>query len=142
MIRQVFEEFGAPRKGTVYSDPTTDDLYGLFRDQGSALFVVQEKGRVAGCCGIYPTSGLPEGCAELVKFYLPAEARGKGMGKALLERSVDEALKMGYTSLYIESLPHFSTALGIYERMGFRKLLAPLGASGHNGCSIWMIKEL
>ncbi len=26
MIREVFEEFDAPREGTVYSDPTTDIL--------------------------------------------------------------------------------------------------------------------
>ena len=142
MIRQVFVEFGAPKKGTVYSDPTTDDLFGLFRDKNAALFVALEEGRIAGCCGIYPTHGLPEGCTELVKYYLPAEARGKGIGKALLGKSVEAALNLGYTSLYLESLPHFSRALGIYKRMGFQKLLAPLGASGHNGCTIWMNKTL
>lgn len=142
MIRQVFEEFNAPRRGTVYSDPTTDDLYGLFRRQGSILYVAEYRGRVLGCCGVFPTEGLPVGIAELVKYYLPPEARGKGIGKALLARNIEEAREMGYSALYLESLPQFSTALGIYERLGFTNLESPLGASGHSGCSIWMIREL
>ena len=58
MIREVFEEFDAPRAGTVYSDPTTDDLYGLFRESGSVLWVAEQNGLALGCCGIYPTPGL------------------------------------------------------------------------------------
>jgi len=30
LIRTVFREFGIDRPGTVYFDPTTDDLYKLF----------------------------------------------------------------------------------------------------------------
>ncbi len=30
IIRQCFHDFGAPTVGTVYEDPTTDDLYSLF----------------------------------------------------------------------------------------------------------------
>lgn len=85
MIRKVFEEFDASRLGTVYSDPTTDDFYNLFREPGSVLWVAEEKGEAVGCCGIYPTEGLDQGCAELLKFYLAASARGTGIGKTLLQ---------------------------------------------------------
>ncbi|MFO7671159.1 MAG: GNAT family N-acetyltransferase [Bacteroidales bacterium] len=142
MIREVFEEFGAPHLGTVYSDPTTDDLHGLFRETGSVLWVAEWDRKPVGCCGIYPTRGLDEGCAELVKFYLAGASRGNGTGKALLQRSMNSARVLGYRRLYLESLPHFSRALGIYERLGFKTLDKPLGNSGHNGCNIWMLKEL
>ena len=142
MIRKVFEEFDAPRVGTVYSDPTTDDLHGLFKAPGSVLWVAEENGLPVGCCGIYPTTGLEKGCAELVKFYLSADERGKGTGKLLMQHSINSARKMGYESLYIESLPHFSRALGMYEALGFKALEKPLGNSGHTGCNIWMIKTL
>ena len=68
MIREVFKEHDAPKKGTVYSDPTTDNLYDLFLHEKSIFFVAESQGKVAGCCGIFPTKGLPEGCVELVKF--------------------------------------------------------------------------
>lgn len=142
MIRQVFEEYDAPREGTVYTDPTTDELYALFQEAGSVLWVAEWYGKAVGCCGIYPTPGLDKGYAELVKFYLATPFRGKGIGKALLERSVNSARELGYTRLYLESMPEFSKALGIYEQQGFSSLVGPLGNSGHPGCKIWMQKEL
>ena len=60
IIRNVFEEHGAPKQGTVYSDPTTDNLYELFRAKKSVLWVAVTDGKITGCCGIYPTNGLPE----------------------------------------------------------------------------------
>lgn len=141
MIREVFEEFDAPRLGTVYSDPTTDDLHDLFQKPGSALWVSEIDGKAVGCCGIYPTEGLGKGCCELVKFYLAESGRGNGIGKALMQRSIDSARELGYNAVYLESLPHFSRAIGMYDRLGFERLAAPLGQSGHTGCSIWMLKE-
>ena len=37
IIKHVFEEHDAPREETVYSDPTTNDLYELFRADRSVL---------------------------------------------------------------------------------------------------------
>ncbi len=142
MIRAVFEEFDAPKIGTVYSDPTTDQLYELFQAAtNSVFFLAVENNQVLGSCGIYPTPGLPQGCAELVKFYLSKEARGKGLGKALMEKSTQAAIDMGYTQLYIESLPVFDKAVSIYEKQGFRRIDQAL-STAHPGCNLWFIKDL
>lgn len=142
MIRQVFDEHQAPQKGTVYSDPTTDSLFELFQAEKSLLWVAEIDSEIVGCCGIFPTKGLPEKCAELVKFYLSAKARGKGIGKSLMGKSIESARELGYTELYLESLPEFSNAVSIYEKQGFLKLDQPLGESGHTTCNIWMLKKL
>ena len=142
MIRQVFREHQAPQAGTVYSDPTTDDLYGLFHNSRSVLWVAEIDGVPEGCCGIYPTEGLESRCAELVKYYLAAKARGKGIGRELMEKCIGSAREMGYAQLYLESMPHFAKAVGIYEKLGFKHLPAPLGNSGHTTCNIWMLLEL
>jgi len=142
LIRQVFIEFDVPKVGTVFSDPTTDDLYGLFNRLDAKLWVADEDTKILGCCGIYPTDGLPEHCAELVKYYLSPDARGKGVGKELMQLSLDSAVQLGYKSIYLESFPHFGTAVSIYKKMGFDKLDKPLGNSGHEACSLWMLKEL
>ena len=142
MIRKVFEEHDAPKNGTVYSDPTTDHLYESFLIEKSVLWVAENNNKILGCCGVYPTSGLPEQCVELVKFYLPKESRGKGIGKILMEKSIDWAEKFGYSEVYIESLPQFSKAINMYQKQGFIKLNNPLGTSGHTSCNIWMLKKL
>jgi putative acetyltransferase len=142
MIRQVFKEHDAPESGTVFSDPTTDDLFGLFDLNRSVLWVAELDGVALGCCGIYPTEGLENSCAELVKYYLAESERGRGTGRQLMELCIASARKLGYKKLYIESMPQFSKAVRIYEKLGFRKLSSPLGNSGHTTCTIWMLLEL
>jgi putative acetyltransferase len=142
LIRTVFREFKIDRPGTVYFDPTTDDLYNLFRTTGSEYWIAEDEGVITGGCGVYPTPGLPEGCAELVKLYLSASHRGKGIGWQLMEKTFDSARRLGYRQLYLESMPELSRAITLYERTGFRSIPGPMGNSGHFGCKIWMVKDL
>lgn len=142
IIRKAFEDFGAPKTGTVYSDPTTDNLFALFQQENSVLWVADIDSKVVGCGGVYPTLGLPNGYAELVKLYISSDVRGLGVGRALMERCMQSARDFGYTHLYLESLPHFNKAVSIYEKQGYKRLDHSLGASGHTACNIWMVKEL
>jgi len=142
LIRVIFREFKIDKPGTVYTDPTTDNLYELFETPKSKYWVAEENGDLLGGCGVFPTKGLPAGCAELVKFYLTAEARGKGIGKALLQKSFESAKELGYKQLYLESFPELGKAIGMYEKAGFRLLEKSLGNSGHFACTLWMIKDL
>jgi putative acetyltransferase len=142
LIRKVFREFKIDMPGTVYTDPTTDNLYELFQNPSSEYWVAEENGIIVGGCGIYPTNGLPAECAELVKFYLAAAFRGKGIGNELMQKSIVSAKRLGYRQLYLESFPELAKAVGMYERAGFKPLEKALGNSGHYACNIWMIKNL
>lgn len=142
IIRSVLREFNANKPGTVYFDPTTDDLATLFETDNTAYFIAEINGSIAGGAGIFPTHNLPPGCCELVKLYLIPEARGKGIAKALIKHCINEAEKLGFTTMYLETMPELSTAVGLYEQLGFHYLDGPLGNSGHFGCDIWMMKWL
>ena len=142
VIRTALAEFGANKPGTVYFDPTTDALFELFRTPGSYYYVATIDEKVVGGCGIFPTENLPDGTCELVKLYVAKEARGTGLGKQLMEKSMNWAKEYGYTQVYLESMPELSKAVSIYEKLGFKSLDHPLGNSGHCGCDIWMIKSL
>ena len=142
IIRTSLAEFGANKPGTVYFDSTTDHLYEMFQEPGSAYFVAEQNGEVLGGAGIYPSEGLPPQTCELVKMYLLSEARGKGLGKLLIDKSIDFARRFGYTQVYIETMPELRKAVSIYEKFGFEYLNGPLGNTGHFGCDIWMLKKL
>ena len=142
VIRTVFREFKIDKPGTVYFDPTTDNLFNLFSIPGSEYWIAEADGVIIGGCGVYPTHGLPDGCAELVKLYLSSSWRGKGVGWQLMEKTFESAIKFGYRQLYLESLPELRKAISLYERAGFKNLPEPMGNSGHFGCNIWMIKDL
>jgi putative acetyltransferase len=142
VIQDAFTEHGAPCEGTVYSDPTTDDLFTLFQRSGSILWVAEVAGKAEGCCGIYPTERLDDKYVEMVKFYLSPAIRGRGFGRQLVVKAIESARQWGYKYLYLESLPQFVKAVSMYEKLGFKKIEHPLGDSGHSSCSIWMVKKL
>jgi|YelNatPaOPRAMG01_1025707.scaffolds.fasta_scaffold00320_13 putative acetyltransferase len=143
IIRTALEEFNANKPGTVYFDATTDDLYNLFQSHEKAqYFVAEYNGEILGGAGIYPTEGLPEGMCELVKMYLKKSARGKGLGKFLIDKCLQTAKEEGFSQVYIETMPELSKAVSVYEKFGFTYLTGPKGNSGHSGCTIWMLKNL
>jgi putative acetyltransferase len=136
------KEFGANHPGTVYFDDTTDHLYELFRQPQSAYWVVEGKEGLMGGGGIFPTKGLPNGTCELVKLYLLPAARGKGLGKMLMDKCHTQALEWGFTNIYLETMPELTIAVPLYEKMGYQFLDGPMGESGHFGCAIQMLKKL
>ena len=138
LIRSVFEEYGAPLVNTVYDDTRTWHIYESFQGVNAGYWVVEEDGVVLGGCGFYPTEGLPDGYAELVKFYLSPKVRGKGYGSQIFSLVIDEARKAGYSHLYIESFPEFADAVRMYARHGFTELPNRLGNSGHTSTTIHM----
>lgn len=143
IARRCFEEFGAPRTGSVYCDPIMEHLSNEFqRDDAEYWIVEDEHNEVLGGCGFYPTEGLPEGMAEVVKLYFSPKLRGKGMGYKMLAHIEQRAKRAGYNYLYIESFPEFSKAVSLYERFGFKHINHILGNSGHSAVTIWMTKHI
>lgn len=142
IVRNALAEFGANKPGTVYYDATTDALFELFQQQGSIYYVAEENGVLIGGAGIYPSPGLPADTCELVKMYLSPAARGKGIGKVLIDKALAFAKDTGYRNVYIETMPELRKAVSVYEKFGFKYLDGPLGNTGHFGCDVWMLKEL
>jgi len=142
VIRVALEEFGVARPGTVYTDPTTDDLFHLFSNENSRYYVAEHKGSIVGGCGIFPTIGLEKDTVELVKLYVDASARNLGVGRILMEKSIQAAKELGYSVVYLETMPELGKAITLYQRLGFQQLDHPLGASGHYACDLWMTKHI
>ena len=142
IVKDTLAEFGANHPGTVYYDATTDTLFELFQKEGAAYFVAELDGEIVGGGGIYPTDGLPAATCELVKMYLLPQARGTGLGRTLIEKSLAFAKETGYKQVYLETMPQLKQALKVYAKFGFEYLKGPMGNSGHTGCSLWMLRSL
>jgi putative acetyltransferase len=142
IIRSTLEEFGANKPGTVYYDASTDHLFELFQTKGAGYFVAEVNGEMMGGGGYFHSDGLPEDTCELVKMYLKPQSRGKGIGAAIILRSMEDAKKNGFTKMYLETMPELKQAITAYEKFGFEYLNGPMGNTGHHGCSVWMCKSL
>lgn len=142
IIRSTLKEFDANHPGTVYFDPTTDNLFEVFQQEKSFYNIAEMDNTIVGGGGIYPTEGLPADTCELVKMYLLPVARGTGLGRTLIEKCIAGAKELGYRHIYLETMPELKQALNIYAKFGFEYLTQPMGNSGHTGCSLWMLKEI
>jgi putative acetyltransferase len=142
IIRDSLLEFGAAKPGTVYFDESTDHLSEVFTENKSAYFIIEDDKEIAGGAGIFPTDRLPPNTCELVKMYIAKKFRGNGYGQTLLEKCIEEAKKVGYEKMYLESMPELTNAIAMYVKNGFIHIAGSLGNSGHTGCEVWMIREL
>jgi putative acetyltransferase len=75
-------------------------------------------------------------------MYFLRAARGQGMGAMLLRHCLRVARGFGYQTCYLETLTGMDQAQRLYEKMGFRALSEPLGATGHSSCDRWFALEL
>jgi putative acetyltransferase len=143
IIRMVMPEFGASGPGFAIHDPEVNGMSAAYARPGCAYWVVEDgAGRVVGGGGIAPLDGGGPGVCELKKMYFLPEARGHGMGERLLRQGLAFARAAGYRTCYLETLEGMAQAQKLYGRLGFQRLCAPMGATGHFGCDRWYALEL
>ncbi|MCI0729300.1 MAG: N-acetyltransferase family protein, partial [Chloroflexi bacterium] len=85
--------------------------------------VARENGRVIGWAAISPVSGrrVYAGVAE-VSVYVAAAARGRGVGKALLQALVAESEQAGFWTLQASIFPENRASLAIHWDCDFRQV--------------------
>ncbi len=83
-----------------------------------AFFVVREGKVVVGSVGV---ERLDAGSAEVHRLYLDARLRGRGTGRALLERVLEWCRAQNIPRLILWSDTRFDQAHRLYERMGFQR---------------------
>jgi ribosomal protein S18 acetylase RimI-like enzyme len=89
---------------------------------GELLLARDAGGKAISCVGLRP---LPaDGVCEMKRLYVSPEGRGLGLGRALAEAVVDEARRISYREMLLDTLPSLTAAIGLYERMGFQPIPA------------------
>ncbi len=143
IIRTVMTEFGASGAGFAIHDAEVDGMSGAYGDARSLYLVVaDERGAVVGGGGIAPLAGGDASTCELRKMYFTGAARGRGAGRLLLARLLDEAKARGFARCYLETLTGMDAAQHLYRAFGFVPLDAPRGCTGHHSCDRWFERAL
>ena len=143
IIRGNLERFHLDISGTAYFDPELDRLSTYYNSEPSerVYFVaLGAGGEIVGGVGIAKFSGI-ESCAELQKLYLDDSVKGRGYGKELIRIAEDWASSVGYENLYLETHTNLTTALKLYEKMGFRQIEKPCSTL-HSTMNRFYLKKL
>ncbi len=138
IIRKTLEEYNSAITGTAYFDESLDDMYTAYQKEGTIYFVAEMNGKPVGGAGIGKLSGLGNEYCELQKMYILPEARGRGVGRKLMEYCLDFAQRFSYKKCYLESFSYMHKALKLYTQTGFVLLDAPKGTTSHTACDVWM----
>jgi len=83
------------------------------------LLLARWEGEPAGTAALRPIS---DDACEAKRLYVRPLARGKGLGRILMLRLIDEARSAGYRELYGDTLTSMKQALEMYKRMGFTEV--------------------
>ena len=115
------------------------DLDGLLADSVS-FFSIRENGELLG---IGALKRLDDSHAELKSMHTAERARGRGVGRAMLDHLVGVARERGCTRVSLEtgSMAAFAPARALYESAGFRRC-APFADYRRGPNSICMTLEL
>jgi GNAT superfamily N-acetyltransferase len=90
----------------------------------STLLVAREDDRLVGTARLFPVAadegwGADPGAAGLRSMAVDPEARGRGIGRALVEACVERARAAGATVLALHTASWLPDAIRLYERYGF-----------------------
>ena len=97
-------------------DAELDDLPGDYAPPRGALFVAVEGPRYLAMIALRPLDGTT---AEMKRLYVRPDARGRGLARQLIARLCDEASRLSYTEIRLDTLPKMGEAQAIYETYGF-----------------------
>ena len=135
-------EYGIGERGVELLEPADRALYANYQRQRTLYFVALVGGEVVGGAGVAPLSGADPLTCELQRMYLRPDARGRGIGDALLDRCLAAAKQFLYVRCYLETITQMQAALEFYGRHGFRDLQAPVGRTGREHNDRWMMRTL
>ena len=84
---------------------------------GELLLARDIQGEPLGCVGLRPM--MSDGCCEMKRLYVSPQGRGLGLGRALIDAIIGEAVRIGYREMRLDTLPTMVEAIALYRKAGF-----------------------
>jgi GNAT superfamily N-acetyltransferase len=105
---------------------------------GGAFLVAYVGGDAVGCAGI---RAHEVGVAEIKRLWVDPGARGLGVARALVSRLEEDAVRLGYRALVLETGLRQPEAIALYESLGYRRR-EPYGRYRDSPLSVCLERDL
>jgi putative acetyltransferase len=122
-VRELFLEYARSLGFSLCFQNFDKELAGLPGDYAppqGRLLLAELKRNAAGCVALHPLE--PQIC-EMKRLYVRPEYRGQKLGLALVNAVLDEARKIGYQRIRLDTVePSMRDAVAMYRQFGFHEI--------------------
>ena len=118
--RTLFEEYAANLGISLCFqnfDQELNNLPGDYAPPDGRLLLAKDDDQIAGCIAMRK---LGPGVCEMKRLFVRPAYRSTGLGRVLVNSIIDEARKLGYTHMRLDTLPgRMDKAIALYRSIGF-----------------------
>jgi len=100
-------------------DEELANLTGHYIPPTSCLLLAKYKDQLAGCVALRQ---LSDSICEMKRLYIRPQFRGLGIGRALAEAIIEQARRIGYTHMRLDTIPSMKVSRALYASLGFKEI--------------------
>ena len=102
-------------------DKELDALPGRYAPPQGRLILCRVNGAAAGCIAVKPLR--TDGLCEMKRLFVRPKFRGKGIGLKLAARIIEDAKRIGYRAMRLDTITgHMNAAIAMYRSLGFKEI--------------------
>ena len=121
-VRLLFREYADSTGACECFEGLANEIAGLPGPYGpptGQLLFAELAHRAAGCVALRK---LDDAICEMKRLYVPPAFRGRGLGCELAEAIIQEARRIGYRAMRLDTLASMVAAQALYQSLGFRAI--------------------
>ena len=122
VIKELFQEYADSLSFELDFQDFREELEtlpGKYDAPGGSILVAKENGATVGCVALRP---LGFEICEMKRLYVKPAHRGKKVGRELAVAIIEEAKRLGYKLMRLDTVKAMKEASALYRALGFQQI--------------------
>lgn len=122
--------------GFQHFDKELKEIKTMYGKPGGGIILCKTNDEYVGCVGIRRVNS---NTAELKRMFIKQDWQKQGIGKILLEKAVELARELNYTTIRLDTLNYMTPAIKLYKGCGFYEI--PAYYHNPNATAVYLEKK-